>query len=180
MANVELNRFKAEINLVEYASTQGYGIDRKESSRSSIVMRRGGDNDKIIISRDTDRHWIYFSVRSDTDNGSIIDFVIERKDLTLGQVRQELRPWVGEHPPKPDIAFAAERIKPTSSDRQKVLRDFSTMKAVQTSPYLASVRSTCKKLSLHAAMGTDFGCRGFGTSFVSSINRPKRRICSRM
>ena len=33
----------------------------------------GGD--KIVIAQDEDQHWIYFSVRDDSDNGSIIDFV---------------------------------------------------------------------------------------------------------
>ena len=29
-----------------------------------------------------------------------MDFVIRRKGLTFGYMRQELRPWVGEHSPK--------------------------------------------------------------------------------
>ena len=36
----ELEAFKSEINLTEFAATQGYVIDRKESSRSSIVMEK--------------------------------------------------------------------------------------------------------------------------------------------
>lgn len=140
MADVELEQFKTSISLVEYAGSLGYGIDRKESSRSSIVMRRGGDNDKIIIARGLDRHWIYFSVRDDTDNGSIIDFVSRRKDLTLGRVRQELRPWIGEHPPKSSLAFAADQIKPISPDRQKILRDLSAMNRLETSSYLDGER----------------------------------------
>lgn len=41
--DMELERFKTEINLAAYAMAQGYEIDRRESSRSSLVMRRGSD-----------------------------------------------------------------------------------------------------------------------------------------
>lgn len=92
----ELERFKSQINLAEYAQAQGYEIDRKESSRASTVMRSGGD--KIIVATDTDGHGIYFSVRDDADHGSIIDFVQKRQGLNLGQVRKELRPWIGDRP----------------------------------------------------------------------------------
>ena len=35
----ELERFKTEINLTEFAVSLGYQLDRRKSSRSSIVMR---------------------------------------------------------------------------------------------------------------------------------------------
>lgn len=90
----EIERFKRDINLVEYAEACGYAIDRKESSRNSTVMRRG--NDKIVVATDMDGHGIYFSTRDERDNGTIIDFVQCRQELNLGQVRKLLRPWMGE------------------------------------------------------------------------------------
>lgn len=89
----ELFRFKREINLVEYAEVSGYEIDKKQSSKASKVMRRG--EDKIIVSTDKDGTGIYFSVRDDSDNGSIIDFIQKREKKNLGEVRKELRPWIG-------------------------------------------------------------------------------------
>ncbi len=94
----ELEQFKRQINLVEYAETQGYEIDKAESSKSSVVMR-GPGNDKIIVATGEDGHGVFFSVRDDQDNGSIIDFVQSRQHLNLGQVRQELRPWIGAERP---------------------------------------------------------------------------------
>jgi hypothetical protein len=91
----ELRAFKRRINLVEYAGSCGYEIDKKESSTSSIVLRRRIDNDKIIVKTDQDGHGVYFSVRNDQDNGTIIDFVKQRKGLNLGEIRKELRPWIG-------------------------------------------------------------------------------------
>lgn len=121
----ELERFKSQINLAEYAEAQGYEIDRKESSRASTVMRSGGD--KIIVATDTDGHGIYFSVRDDADHGSIIDFVQRRQGLNLGQVRKELRPWIGDRPEqrqrvqrKPE-AERPRKPEPSSADRQQVL-----------------------------------------------------------
>jgi hypothetical protein len=90
----ELEDFKTNINLTEYAAGQGYVLDKKASSKNSAVLRKP-DGDKIIIARRQNQHWIYFSVRDDSDNGSIIDFVQKRKGLKLGRVRQELRRWVG-------------------------------------------------------------------------------------
>lgn len=92
----ELDAFK-RINLTEYAASQGYALDRKASCRSSAVMVHP-DGDKIIIARAPDGHYVYFSVRDAGDNGTIIDFIQHRRRLNLGQVRRELRPWIGAAP----------------------------------------------------------------------------------
>jgi hypothetical protein len=77
----ELDLFKSRINLTEYASAQGYVLDRKHSSRNSVAMR-GPSGDKVIIARDArDGNWIYFSVTDEEDNGTIIDFVTRRHPL---------------------------------------------------------------------------------------------------
>jgi LPS sulfotransferase NodH len=86
----ELERFKTTINLTEYAASQGYQLDKRSSSRSSVVMRHPG-GDKVVIARDEDQRWIYCLVRDDADKGSIIDFVQRRCHCTLGDVRRELR-----------------------------------------------------------------------------------------
>ena len=93
----ELERFKREINLVDYAAACGYQVDRRESSRGSVVMRKATTDDKIIVARSAaDGHWTYFSVRDQADNGSIVDFLQRRRSLSLGHLRRELRPWVGQ------------------------------------------------------------------------------------
>jgi hypothetical protein len=74
----EIDRFKSEINLIEYASDKGYQIDRAESSRNSVVMRSPATDDKIIVGRGPNGHWKYFSVRDSSDNGTIIDFAQKR------------------------------------------------------------------------------------------------------
>jgi hypothetical protein len=93
MSDTELERFKTEINLVELACSYGYELDRKESSRTSFVMRHQ-DGDKIIVATDTDGHSIFFSVRDDKQHGSTIDFVKWKSGTNLGQSRQILRQWI--------------------------------------------------------------------------------------
>ena len=104
MYDHELHRFKTEIHLVQYAIDRyGYRRDRHESSRASRVLRHPGTDDKIIVRRDTDGHWIYFSVRDDRDNGTIVEFVQGRATRgSLRAVRKELRSWLGTPRPEPD------------------------------------------------------------------------------
>ena len=134
----ELERFKVEIDLRAYATDHGYVLDRKESWRGSAVMRLEATDDKIIISRDIDGHYVYFSVRDDADNGSIIDFVLKRHRCSLGHVRMALRPWIGR------MAEALRNFKPLerrTQDRLTVDRAFWRMPASADHPYL--VRERC-------------------------------------
>jgi hypothetical protein len=142
----ELERFKTGINLAEYAESQGYQVDRKESSRASTVMRQGGD--KIIVATDQDGHGIYFSVRDGLDHGSIIDFVQRRQGLNIGQARKALRPWLDSpspsHRPKVERKPEAERARkpePSTADRQRVLAVWMTLTPAEgRHPYLESER----------------------------------------
>jgi len=110
--NQELEDFKRNINLAEYASSLGYELVKKESSRNCKVMKSG--NDKIVITKASDGHDLYFSVHGG-HRGSIIDLVQNIKGLNLGQVRQELRPWSGsqyvtQRVPEIRIARPAQHI----------------------------------------------------------------------
>ena len=57
----ELDRFKREVNLAQLAAARGYEIDRRKSSRASVVMRHSATGDKVVISRaGSGQHWTYF------------------------------------------------------------------------------------------------------------------------
>jgi len=133
----ELKAFKSRINLVEYAVSCGYVIDKKESSTNSVVLRRRVDNDKIIVKTDQGGHGVYFSVRNDQDNGTIIDFVKWRRGFNLGEIRKELRPWIGrvgrEHRPlRRNITKPVVVVK----DRKMVCHVWSLAQPVKSSFYL--------------------------------------------
>lgn len=132
----ELQRFKSEINLTEYAVAQGYEIDKRESSRSSAVLRRG--DDKIIVTTAPDGHGVYFSVRDDSDNGSIVDFVQKRTGLALGHVRQELRPWIGVGSRPAPVRPQEPIHKPIAinPDRGQIVAQWAKMQPAGQHPYL--------------------------------------------
>jgi hypothetical protein len=132
----ELERFKRDIHLVEFAcSRYGYQRDRRLSSASCHVLRHPMTDDKIVVGRDEDDHWRYFSVRDSGDCGSIVDFVQHRDRASLGQVRAELRDWLGtpRPDPGPDIRPAAAAI---STNRLTISAFVATLPDAPTSPYL--------------------------------------------
>ena len=137
----ELDAFKRAINLSEYAATvYGFVLDRRESSRNSAIMRHPS-GEKIVITRDSDGHWIYFTIGDDgRDSGTIVDFVQHRAGLNIGKLRMELRPWLGRgslpHLRPSPAAFAADLI-PVTRDRQKVIAAWSCASVVRLLPYLA-------------------------------------------
>jgi hypothetical protein len=135
MFDPELEALK-QIDLRAYAADQGYTLDRKESCGSSAVMRNS-NGDKIIIKRDVDGHFVFFSVRDDADHGSIIDFAKRRLGLSLGAVRKELRPWIG----MPSSALPSYPALPkVVKDRLRVEREFMRMQDAPQHPYLLNER----------------------------------------
>jgi hypothetical protein len=135
----ELESFKTDINLSEYAASLGYRLDRSQSSRNSVVMRHES-GDKVIIARGLDNHWIYFSVRDDRDNGSIIDFIQRRKGLSFGHIRKELREWTGRGriTERPELQSWARSVEPASKNLMKVIAAIGRMQAVKRHSYLES------------------------------------------
>ena len=144
----ELERFKTAINLTEYAAAEGYLLDRRASSRNSVVMRHPG-GDKIVIARGEDDHWIYFSVRDDSDNGSIIDFIQHRRRCSIGAARQELRPWVGGAFVRPVPELYVPEVVPVSRDRAGVIRALAGMRSLITHRYLEEERGIPRDLLEH-------------------------------
>jgi Toprim-like/Protein of unknown function (DUF3991) len=145
MFDSELNDFKRNIDLRAYAAGQGYELDKKASWRGSSVMRHPVSHDKVIIKRGMDGHYVYFSVRNDRDNGSIIDWVQHRnRGMSLGAVRKELRPWIGQSPvPVPSFA----PLHKTEKDRMRVEAAYARMKdAVDGHPYLERERAIPRAL----------------------------------
>lgn len=130
----ELEAFKREIDLRQFAVSLGYEIDRRESWRGSTVLRRGAD--KIVVKRNGNGHYVFFSVRDDRDNGTVIDFLQGRQNLSLGAVRQILRPWIG----RPAIFSQFSKLEPAGADRMRVEGAYRRMAHAQRFPYLEHER----------------------------------------
>lgn len=142
----ELEAFKMEINLSEFAASRGYVLDVKASSRNSAVMRhRNGD--KIIIARGEDRHWTYFSILDSTDNGTVIDFLQNRGGGNIGEVRKILRDWTpsGGRPQGQETGRNADPIfsgdlEPITKDLVRVRAEFHRCVIPVSFSYLERVR----------------------------------------
>ena len=112
----------------------GYEIDRRESWGGSTVLRRGAD--KVVVKRNGNGHYVFFSVRDDRDNGTIIDLLQRRQNLSLGAVRQFLRPWIG----RPAISSQFPKLEPAGPDRMRVEGAYRRMADAQRFPYLEHER----------------------------------------
>ena len=130
----ELDAFKREIDLREFAVSLGYEIDRHESWRGSTVLRRGAD--KIVVKRNGNGHYVFFSVRDDRDNGTVIDLLQRRQNLSLGAARQILRPWIG----RPATSSQFPKLEPAGPDRMRVEGAYRRMADAQRFPYLEHER----------------------------------------
>ena len=133
-SDIELDTFKRKIDLRQFAVSLGYEFDRRESWRGSTVLRRGGD--KIVVKRNGNGHYVFFSVREDDDHGTVIDFLQRRQNLSLGVVRKVLRPWIGR--PATPMQFPA--LEATSPDRMRVECAYRGMADVSRYPYLEQDR----------------------------------------
>lgn len=140
----DFSRYKKAINLTEYAAFAGYSIDRKKSTRSSIVMRHA-NGDKVIISRRAE-FWVYFSAHDGTDNGTIIDFITKRTGKTLHEIGRELAGWIGEGAPHIDPASFAREVTEQAYDRKRVKFLFSKVKPLQSHPYLEEERKISREV----------------------------------
>jgi hypothetical protein len=136
MHDDELHRFKSHIHLVHYAVDRyGYQRDRRESSVSSHVLRHAATDDKIVVRKDADGHWTYFSVRDGRDHGTIIDFVqLRGRHLSIGSIREELRSWLGTARPVPEALDVPRRSR--LAPRRPVAERFEAARAVATCDYL--------------------------------------------
>lgn len=135
----DYEQIKQQVNLTELAAHFGYEMIRKESSRNCVMMRY--HHHKIAVTRDGDGHYIYYTIGDSlkTDCGSVIDFVMNRKQSTF----QEAVTYLKQYEHIPDISRPAKnlyisKIEPSSKDTQSVIKNLIKMPLMSESPYLAS------------------------------------------
>ncbi len=135
MMRYDYTAYKRDINLTQYAAHAGYEIDRKKTTRSSIVMRSNAD--KVIISK-KGAIWVYFSVTDDQDQGTIINFVQNRTSKTIGEIGHELQEWIGGAMNLPEPQDYAAEVQEHIYDPKRLDRIFHYCKPVSSHGYLES------------------------------------------
>jgi hypothetical protein len=120
----ELDRFKRDIDLVDYAQRQGYEIKKEGKRGDWHQLSKEGE---VLIVTKKDDHQVYLNTGDDRDKGSVIDFAKTRggdgRGLNLGQVRQELREYLNDAPaPSRSYATAPDVARlnalPVGDERQ--------------------------------------------------------------
>lgn len=146
----EIERFKTEIDLRQFAASMGYSFDPQASWSGSAVMRTGPlshGGDKVIIKREADGHYVYFSVRDDADNGTIIDFLQRRQRMSLGEVRKTLRPWIGKLESRPPMPLTnLPQLTHSGCDRLIVEKEWAQAGPYTSSSFLEEVRRIPRNL----------------------------------
>ena len=127
------------IDLCQYAASRGFVVDRKQSSRSSAVLKHP-NGDKLIVAKNRSGQFMYFNAKGN-DNGTIIDFVQARERCSLGEVRKLLRPWLnGSVSPTPEPTLPIT-LQPSEHDAAQVLGRWLQAKPIgQTHFYLENAR----------------------------------------
>ena len=132
-SEAELERFKTDINLSEFLADRGYQLDKAASCTGYAVMRK--NDEKLVVTKAPDQHYIYTDAHNTDDSGSIIDFIQNRTGNNLGQVRKQLRTWVGEHK-HPQKTLWQAQISISERDYGKVVASWEKADTVQNFDYL--------------------------------------------
>ena len=146
MHDDELHRFKSDIHFLHYAADRyGYRRDRRESSVSSHVLRHPATDDKIVVRKDRDGHWTYFSVRDDRDHGTIIDFVQRRgRHLPSGPSARSFAAGSARRGRCPRLSTCPDARRARSSGRwPKCSKQRASRPRATTSPRGAFGRRPC-------------------------------------
>ncbi len=86
----ELDLIKRIIPLPDFLQGRGFERNRVKTSRHSIAMERGGE--RLIVRCGDDGVWQWCDLSG--AGGTIID-LLQREGLSLGEIRQQLRPFIG-------------------------------------------------------------------------------------
>lgn len=125
---------KKNINLIEYMSSFGYKKDVRKSSRQSICMRK--NDDKLIVKKDYDLHWVYCNVKNDIDCGSIIDFEKNRHSANVSESVTAILSWFGCRSDIDVDTWKAVDIKPVKRNRNLIVDQIGSMPLLEKSVYL--------------------------------------------
>ena len=144
----ELDEMK-RIDFCQFAASCGFVIDRRQSSRSSAVLKHPC-GDKLIVARQQNGHYVYFNAKGN-DNGTIVDFIQSRERVSLGEVRKRLRPWLGRDPNRlPQTTNETTSLLPTEHDAARVLaRWLQAQPITVTHPFLEMGRRIPRDVLTH-------------------------------
>lgn len=140
MFDAELSTIKT-LSLETYAKTHGFERDAQESSQRVTVLRRKGDNGKLLAQQSRDGHWVYRDERDTRNKGTILDFAMHELRANLGEARKALRAWANlpSHPAQTLTGQTghSENVRSDDEpDRARMLAIWNAATWVPEHPYL--------------------------------------------
>jgi hypothetical protein len=132
----DLEHYKREINLVEFAIGRGFELRRDKSTRRAKVLKHSC-GDRILVSQSAqDGHWVYHSLGGDErDSGTIVDFLLQRDARgDMRSVHSACREFLGQ----PRVERPENQVQPgdVSFVRELVIERFVRARLAQNSLYL--------------------------------------------
>lgn len=88
-----LDDYKIQVNLAEYAMSKGFRIVKNKSGRN-IIRLQHPDGTELKVWRNKNNFWRYLNINNDSDTGTIIDFLQNRMGLNFGLIRRELEVYL--------------------------------------------------------------------------------------
>jgi hypothetical protein len=132
----DLERYKRDINLVEFALAHGFELKRDKSTRRAKVLKHSC-GDRILVSQSAhDGHWVYHSLGGDErDSGTIVDFLLQRD--ARGDMRA-VHAACREHLGQPRIEHPEHRVEAgdISFQRELVIERYVRASLAHNSRYL--------------------------------------------
>jgi len=167
--------FKRDIDLVAFAADPrfGYVRDKKRSTQRTAVLESHVGSDKIAVSRAPDSTWIYYSFTNDRDNGTIIDFVMQRESLrSPAEACKFIATWEG-----PSLRASAPSVSAAlvPFDRMAFAKRLQATHELRDFSYLVGARCLNASLVQHRRFATTIGQDAAGR--VLFFHRDQDGIC---
>ena len=94
----DLKDYKERIDITQYLTDQGYEIDKKRDSQKHRAYTNGDTGDKLYIpiNKKYNNPSYYVNLHDPKDKGTVVDFVMSRKQTDLEGARQILKSYLGD------------------------------------------------------------------------------------
>ncbi len=168
---VDFDDFKQRINLVDYATAQGYIKDRQRSGGSSVTLYKDDarGRDKIVVYPNQKSGVdIYFNPNDGADKGTVVQFQHRRGSGDWKDTIETLQRYVGDVPQQQRPAKQTTPVEqPAPTREQAVVRSFDLKPLIDAS-YL-----TGRGLSAETIKAPEFENTVFNRSYLDR-NRGKQ------
>ena len=153
----DLNYYKENVNLASLAQDMGYAVNKEKTSPKWICLDKPDSGDRILIFKTDNGQYRFKSVYSDSDKGSVIDFIQNRTKANLGEVRKILDDFLSNK------SIAAEKfiLSPSAKQDKDILIDHFRLQSFTDTKYLES-----RGISLETINSETFKNRIFNYQFL--------------